>query len=130
MEYETREVLDLDLAELLTNFRWKVTKKEEVSYNTSSNLYGTKTVYTMSRSRAIMNYTKITELENEYFRLKDSIKKPKKLHKPTVIFLFLLAILPGLIYLITFNHSNRVIAKNNREASTRMKAILGEVNLL
>ena len=130
MEFETREVLDLDLVEVLANFRWKITKKDEISYNTSSNLYGTKTVYTMSRSKAIINYTKITELENEYFRLKDSIKKPKKIHKPTVIFLLLLGILPGLFYLISFAHGNRVIRRNNKNANTRMKAILGEVNLL
>ena len=107
MEYETREELDLDKVEVLTKFRWKITSKHDESYNTQSNLYGTKTVYTLTRSRSIMNYSKIFELENEYFRLQDSIKKPLKLFKPTVIFLTILGILPGIIYLINHKMKNR-----------------------
>ena len=130
MDLETREELDLDKVELLTKFRWKVTGKYEESYNTSSALYGTKTVYNLSRSKSIINYSKISELENEYFRLQDSIKKPLKLYKPTAIFLCLLGILPGLIYMINHANKNRKIRKNNDSATIRMKKILEEVYVL
>lgn len=130
MELETREELDLDIVEILTRFRWKVSGKEEISYNTSSSLYGTKTVFKLTRMKSIINYSKISELENEYFRLKDSIKKPNKLFKPTVIFLLILGILPGVIYLINFKHKNNIISKNNRNSTIRMNKILEEVDLL
>ena len=130
MEFETREEINFDLVNVLTKFKWKIVKKDEVSYNRSSSLYGTKTVYTLSRSKAIMNYTKISELENEYFRLSDSIKKPLKLFKPTLIFLLLLGIIPGLFYLYRFNKNNKNIVKNNENANARMKKILEEVYML
>lgn len=130
MEYETREELDLDKVEVLTKFRWKITSKHDESYNTQSNLYGTKTVYTLTRSRSIMNYSKIYELENEYFRLQDSIKKPLKLFKPTVIFLTILGILPGIIYLINHKMKNRRILKNNEIAKARMEKIIEETYIL
>ena len=130
MEFETREEINFDLVNVLTKFKWKIVKKDEVSYNRSSSLYGTKTVYTLSRSKAIMNYTKISELENEYFRLSDSIKKPLKLFKPTLIFLLLLGIIPGLFYLYRFNKNNKNILKNNENANARMKKILEEVYML
>jgi len=130
MEFETREEINFDLVNVLTKFKWKIVKKDEVSYNRSSSLYGTKTVYTLSRSKAIMNYTKISELENEYFRLSDSIKKPLKLFKPTLIFLLLLGIIPGLFYLYRFNKNNKIILKNNENANARMKKILEEVYML
>ncbi len=130
MEYETREELDLDKVDVLTKFRWKITSKHDESYNTQSNLYGTKTVYTLTRSRSIMNYSKIFELENEYFRLQDSIKKPLKLFKPTVIFLTILGILPGIIYLINNKMKNRRILKNNEIAKARMKKIIEETYIL
>ena len=130
MEYETREELDLDKVEVLTKFRWKITSKHDESYNTQSNLYGTKTVYTLTRSRSIMNYSKIFELENEYFRLQDSIKKPLKLFKPTVIFLTILGILPGVIYVINHKVKNRRILKNNENAKSRMKKIIEETYIL
>ncbi len=130
MEFETREEINLDLVEILTKFKWKIIKKEDVSYNTSSSLYGTKTVYTLSRSKAIMDYTKITELENEYFRMSDSIKKPNKLFKPTLIFLLLLGIIPGLWYLLCFKKNNKRIEVNNANAQKRMKEIIEEVYML
>jgi len=130
MDLETREELDFDKVELLTKFRWKVTGKYEESYNTSSSLYGTKTVYNLSRSKSIINYSKISELENEYFRLQNSIRKPLKMYKPTLIFLLLLGILPGIIYSINHGNKNRKIRKNNDSASTRMKKILEEVYVL
>ena len=130
MEFETREEINFDLVNFFTKFKWKIVKKDEVSYNRSSSLYGTKTVYTLSRSKAIMNYTKISELENEYFRLSDSIKKPLKLFKPTLIFLLLLGIIPGLFYLYRFNKNNKNILKNNENANARMKKILEEVYML
>ena len=130
MEYETREELDLDKVEVLTKFRWKITSKHDESYNTQSNLYGTKTVYTLTRSRSIMNYSKIFELENEYFRLQDSIKKPLKLFKPTVIFLTILGILPGVIYVINHKVKNRRILKNNENARNRMNKIIEETYIL
>lgn len=130
MEYETREELDLDKVEVLTKFRWKITSKHDESYNTQSNLYGTKTVYTLTRSRSIMNYSKIFELENEYFRLQDSIKKPLKLFKPTVIFLTILGILPGVIYVINHKVKNRRILKNNENAKSRMNKIIEETYIL
>ena len=130
MEIETREELDLDKIEVLSNFRWKIVNKHEEGYHTQSSLYGTKVVYTLQRSKSIINYSKISELENEYFRCSDSIKKNKKLFKPTVIFLLLLGILPGIIYLINHKHVNSVINKNNDLAKQRMKKIIEEVNLL
>ena len=104
MEIETREVIDLDLVGVLTIFGWKVTGKSEESYNKQSALYGTKVVFHLSRSKSIPNYTKKFELENEYFRCNDSIKRVTKIHKPTLIFLLLLGIIPGLIYYFNHNH--------------------------
>ena len=130
MEYETREEINLDKVEVLTKFRWKITSKHDESYNTQSSLYGTKTVYTLTRSKSIVNYSKISELENEYFRLEDSMKKPTKLFKPTALFLLLLGILPGIIYIINHKHSNRVIMKNNENAILRMNKIIEETYVL
>ena len=130
MDLETREELDLDKVEVLTKFRWKITSKHDESYNTQSNLYGTKTVYTLTRSKSIVNYSKISELENEYFRLEYSMKKPVKLFKPTAIFLTILGILPGVIYIINHKVKNRRILKNNEKARVRMGKIIEEVYLL
>ena len=77
-----------------------------------------------------MNYSKIYELENEYFRLQDSIKKPLKLYKPTVIFLTILGILPGVIYVINHKVKNRRILKNNENARNRMNKIIEETYIL
>lgn len=130
MEIETREEMNLDLIEILTYFSWKITKKEEVSYNTQSSLYGIKVLYTLTRNRGMFHYREITDLENEYFRLRDSIKKTTKPYRPTIIFLTLLGILPGIIYVLNNKHKNKVIIKNNNMANERMKKILEEVNLL
>lgn len=128
--YETREEIDLDLIETLLKFRWKITKKEEVGYNTQSSLYGIKVVYTLVRNKSIMNYNKIFELENEYFRLKDFIQKNKKVFKPLVVFLFLLGIIPGILYLLSNKAVNKKINKNNNNAKARMKNIIEEVYVL
>lgn len=130
MDIETREEIDLDLIEILVNFRWKIIKKEEVGYNTQSSLYGIKVVYTLTRSRGMFHYREINELENEYFRLRDSIKKPVKPFKPAIFFLLLLGILPGVIYIFSNKHKNKVIKKNNDAAAQRMKKIIEEVNIL
>ncbi len=130
MSFDVREEIDLDLIEKLTKFRWKIIKKEEVGYNTNKSLYGIKVVYTLSRSREIMNYTKITDLESEYFRLEDSIKKPKEIFAPALIFLFFLGILPGVIYFISNKVGNKKIEKNNKLAKKRMKEIIEETYIL
>ena len=130
MQFETREVINLDLVGVLGNFGWKVTGKSEESYNRQSALYGTKVVFHLSRSKSIPNYTKISELENEYFRCNDSIKRITKIHKPTLIFLLILGIIPGLIYYFYHNHQNKLILINNKKAEDRMMKIIEEVNLL
>ena len=120
MNIETKAVTD-DFRDYL-NFKWEHT--EDVSER-HGRLHRTKHI--LARDKDMPNYREYLELERKYFSLKSQIKKREEVDVSTAFILFLLLIIPGVIYLIYKSNKNAQIDERNQYLRGQMSKILFDV---
>ena len=125
MNIETKTVRK-DISDYL-KFGWKHT--EDTSYR-SGKIYGTASV--LARDKEMPNYKLIFALENKYFRLKSNIKiyKPINDNWEVAVILFLLLVIPFVVYYIYKGKQKREINENNNRLRIEMHKVLEEVKTL
>ena len=118
MNIETKVVTE-DYRDYL-NFQWKHTGEEKFG-----RLHRTK--YILARDMDMPNYREYLVLEQKYFSLKSQIKKREEVDVSTAFILFLLLIIPGVIYLIYKSNKNAQIDEHNQYLKGQMSKILFDV---
>lgn len=100
------------------NFGWKLvnTKTSTHSHSRGPHHYTTKsTSYILHRDTDMPNYKLIKAYEDKYFYLKNQRKYYKKADPSTAFLLFILFVIPGIIYLsIKSSKKKRINEHNNR----------------
>ena len=103
----------------LKSFGWEVLEDEV--YKRTNNAW--KKYCIMVRQREIAHHGELVELEKEYEQARKSIKPLPKSNRVLAFFLFLILIIPGVIY-VNVKKSQRKKTKNaNKDAESRMREI-------
>ena len=84
------------------------------------------TFHILVRDTCSDNYSELKKLETKYFDLKSSLRKKQKVDGLAVFFLFLLFIIPGIVYCIYSSINKRTIAAHNQKIQDQMTQILNE----
>ncbi len=85
------------------------------------------TEYVLSRDKDMPNYRLILALENKYFSLKSQLKTYSEVDIGTAIVLFLLFVLPFVIYIGFKMHQKWEVDANNSTILSKMKDVEKEV---
>ena len=82
----------------------------------------------LSRDTSMPHYFEIVRLENEYFYLKGQLREYNPASPLVAIILFLLFIIPGIIYLAVKSNQKTRIAIHNSHIKRKMNDILYKVD--
>lgn len=103
------------------NFGWKV--KEEVFEGSGKK----KVSYcVLERDKNHHNYLTYVRLEKEYYKCKDNIKEYQGVNEIVAMLLFLLLIIPGVIYVSKKKKERIAIEENNKKMKAEMARIIQE----
>ncbi len=80
----------------------------------------------MTRETSMEHYDDLRKLENEYEAAKSQIKSYRSMETSTVLLLFLLFIVPGIIYVNYKKCQKMDIDKNNLDCKNKMLQVLAE----
>ena len=105
----------------LKAFGWQPTEEVTEKHGRSSQRY-----QVMARETTMPNYNKYHDLEMEYEDAKSSIRTYNSMEFSTLLVLFLLLIIPCVLYIVFKNIQKARIKKNNNECHERMKAAMTE----
>lgn len=109
------------------NFGWKLVKTEtNMHTHRSGRHHYTKRVtsYVLQRDTDMPNYKLIKAYEDKYFYIKSQYKYYKKADVDIAILLFLILIVPGIIYLSCKSLQKQRINEHNARITNEMKDIL------
>ncbi len=84
----------------------------------------------MARETSMPNYNEYRKLEYDYECTKRNLKAYKKMNFSTALLLFLIFIIPGVIYIIVKTRQKNSIDENNQQCYSRMqKAVSAARNI-
>ena len=103
------------------NFGWKV--KQEVEEGKGKNI---KKYVILERNKNLSNYITLHNLEEKYYEAKNNIKEVKPINEMLAFLLFLLLIIPGLIYVSKKKKEKALIEENNAKMKKEMARLIQE----
>lgn len=120
MNIETKTASQRDIEDY-EKFGWKHTEDVRRSRTT---------MHVLARDKDMPNHRLIAALEEKYFALKAKMKTYEKMSASTSFLLFLLLVVPFLLYWGFKFLQKRSINKHNEKLQVQMDAILNEVKPL
>ena len=103
------------------NFGWKV--KEEIEEKVGKK----KVKYVvLARDKNRRDYITLASLEKRYYDCKNQIKPIPKINEITAMVLFLLLIIPGVIYISKKKKDIKMVEDNNAKMKKEMASIIQE----
>ena len=120
---EEKRLLKKDIIEINDNklFGYKVAREETIKSGKMDVEY-----VIMERDKNLRNYITLKNLEDAYYKAKNNIKEYKPLKEGLALFLFLLLIIPGILYVSKKRKEKKFILKNNQKMKQEMAKIIQE----
>ena len=103
------------------NFGWKVKEEIEEGSGKKKNKY-----VVLTRDKNLRNYITLSNLEKRYYDAKNQIKPLPKINEIALMFLFLLLIIPGIIYVVKKKKDIKMVEDNNSKMKKEMASIIQE----
>ena len=120
---EEKRLLKKDIIEINDNklFGYKVVREETIKSGKMDVEY-----VIMERDKNLRNYITLKNLEDAYYKAKNNIKEYKPMKEGLALFLFLLLIIPGILYVSKKRKEKKFILKNNQKMKQEMAKIIQE----
>jgi hypothetical protein len=120
---EEKKLLKKDIIEINDNklFGYKVAREETIGSGKKRVEY-----VIMERDKNLRNYITLKKLEDDYYKAKNSIKEYKPMNEGLALLLFLLLIIPGVIYVSKKRKEKKLIDANNQKMKREMARIIQE----
>ena len=80
----------------------------------------------LTRDKNLRNYITLSNLEKRYYDAKNQIKPLPKINEIALMFLFLLLIIPGIIYVVKKKKDIKMVEDNNSKMKKEMASIIQE----
>ncbi len=121
--FEEKRLLKKDIIEINDNklFGYKVVREETIKSGKMDVEY-----VIMERDKNLRNYITLKNLEDAYYKAKNNIKEYKPMNEGLALFLFLLLIIPGILYVSKKRKEKKFILKNNQKMKQEMAKIIQE----
>ena len=120
---EEKRLLKKDIIEITDNklFGYKVAREETIKSGKMDVEY-----VSMERDKNLRDYITLKNLEDAYYKAKNNIKEYKPMKEGLALFLFLLLIIPGILYVSKKRKEKKFILKNNQKMKQEMAKIIQE----
>ena len=120
---EEKKLLKKDIIEINDNklFGYKVVREETIGSGKKRVEY-----VIMERDKNLRNYITLKNLEDAYYKAKNNIKEYKPMNEGLALFLFLLLIIPGIIYVFKKRKEKKAIDANNQKMKQEMARVIQE----
>lgn len=120
---EEKKLLKKDIIEINDNklFGYKVVREESIGSGKKRVEY-----VIMERDKNLRNYITLKNLEDDYYKAKNSIKEYKPMNEGLALLLFLLLVIPGVIYVSKKKKEKKLIDANNQKMKREMARIIQE----
>ena len=120
---EEKKILKKDIIEINDNklFGYKVVREETIGSGKKRVEY-----VIMERDKNLRNYITLKNLEDAYYKAKNNIKEYKPMNEGLALFLFLLLIIPGIIYVFKKRKEKKAIDANNQKMKQEMARVIQE----
>ena len=121
--FEEKRLLKKDIIEINDNklFGYKVVREETIKSGKMDVEY-----VIMERDKNLRNYITLKNLEDAYYKAKNNIKEYKPMKEGLALFLFLLLIIPGILYVSKKRKEKKFILENNQKMKQEMAKIIQE----
>lgn len=121
--FEEKRLLKKDIIEINDNklFGYKVVREETIKSGKTDVEY-----VIMERDKNLRNYITLKNLEDAYYKAKNNIKEYKPMNEGLALFLFLLLIIPGILYVSKKRKEKKFILENNQKMKQEMAKIIQE----
>ena len=120
---EEKRLLKKDIIEINDNklFGYKVAREETVKSGKMDVEY-----VIMERDKNLRDYITLKNLEDAYYKAKNNIKEYKPMKEGLALFLFLLLIIPGILYVSKKRKEKKFILKKKKKMKQEMAKIIQE----
>ena len=120
---EEKRLLKKDIIEINDNklFGYKVVREETIKSGKMDVEY-----VIMERDKNLRDYITLKNLEDAYYKAKNNIKEYKPIKEGLALFLFLLLIIPGILYVSKKRKEKKFILENNQKMKQEMAKIIQE----
>ena len=120
---EEKKLLKKDIIEINDNklFGYRVAREESIGSGKKRIEY-----VIMERDKNLRNYITLKNLEDAYYKAKNNIKEYKPMNEGLALFLFLLLIIPGIIYVFKKRKEKKAIDANNQKMKHEMARVIQE----
>ena len=120
---EEKRLLKKDIIEINDNklFGYKVAREETIKSGKMDVEY-----VIMERDKNLRDYITLKNLEDAYYKAKNNIKEYKPMKEGLALSLFLLLIIPGILYVSKKRKEKKFILKNNQKMKQEMAKIIQE----
>lgn len=120
---EEKKILKKDIIEINDNklFGYRVAREESIGSGKKRVEY-----VIMERDKNLRNYITLKNLEDAYYKAKNNIKEYKPMNEGLALFLFLLLIIPGIIYVFKKRKEKKAIDANNQKMKQEMARVIQE----
>lgn len=120
---EEKKLLKKDIIEINDNklFGYRVAREESIGSGKKRIEY-----VIMERDKNLRNYITLKNLEDAYYKAKNNIKEYKPMNEGLALFLFLLLIIPGIIYVFKKKKEKKFIDANNQKMKQEMARVIQE----
>ena len=120
---EEKRLLKKDIIEINDNklFGYKVAREETIKSGKIDVEY-----VIMERDKNLRNYITLKNLEDAYYKAKNNIIEYKPMKEGLALFLFLLLIIPGILYVSKKRKEKKFILENNQKMKQEMAKIIQE----
>lgn len=120
---EEKKLLKKDIIEINDNklFGYRVAREESIGSGKKRVEY-----VIMERDKNLRNYITLKNLEDAYYKAKNNMKEYKPMNEGLALFLFLLLIIPGIIYVFKKRKEKKAIDANNQKMKQEMARVIQE----
>ena len=120
---EEKKILKKDIIEINDNklFGYRVAREESIGSGKKRVEY-----VIMERDKNLRNYITLKNLEDAYYKAKNNMKEYKPMNEGLALFLFLLLIIPGIIYVFKKRKEKKAIDANNQKMKQEMARVIQE----
>ena len=120
---EEKKLLKKDIIEINDNklFGYRVAREETIGSGKKRVEY-----VIMERDKNLRNYITLKNLEDAYYKAKNNMKEYKPMNEGLALFLFLLLIIPGIIYVFKKRKEKKFIDANNQKMKQEMARVIQE----
>ena len=121
--FEEKKIPSKDKLEINDNKNFGYKVKEEITEGKGKNKVS---YYVLERDKNNANYLTYVRLEKEYYQYKNGIKEYKGVNEILAMVLFLLLIIPGVIYVFKKKNEKKSIDENNAKMKKEMARVIQE----